>query len=165
MSAKWYALQTKPRKEWAVYDRLENEGVEIFFPVIRVQQRGTRRVRERAYFPSYMFVCVDLEQRGKDALRWIPGAKGLVRFGGEPVPVPESLVANLKKQLARLREERPRGLRQGDRVRIVGGPLKGYDAIFDAHRSGKQRIDVLMSLLGHTAKRLRLDADDVEKAD
>ena len=39
-----------------------------------------------------MFVKLDLSQDGNNVLRWTPGTKGLVRFGGEPAVVPDNLL-------------------------------------------------------------------------
>lgn len=169
MSAKWYVLRTKPNKERSVHRMLVQEGdFEVYFPAIRVQPVNPRASKIRPYFPGYMFVNVDLERHGDNALRWTPGTQGLVRFGGQPAPVPEHLIYELQKRLAKLQEERDRPedeFQAGDRVRIVDGPLEGYEAIFDRRLSGKDRVQLLLSLLSGQATRVKLENSQIEKVE
>ena len=83
-------------------------------------------------------------------LRWMPGASGLVSFGGEPASVPDLLIAAVKKQVDQHNEsvrDREKNFKQGDVVFIQDGPFAGYEAVFDTHISGQDRVRVLLSLL------------------
>lgn len=167
MPAKWYVLRTKPHKERAVYRMLlEEDDLDVYFPALRVDPVNPRASKIRPYFPGYMFVNVDLEEQGENALRWTPGARGLVRFGGQPAPVPEHLIYELQKRLAALQEEEDRPedeFQKGDRVRIVNGPLAGYEAIFDTRLSGRDRVQLLLSLLSGQPTRVKLEDCQIEK--
>lgn len=169
MPAKWYVLRTKPHKERAVYRLLvQKDDLDVYFPALRVKPVNPRASKIRPYFPGYMFVNVDLEQQGDNALRWTPGTKGLVRFGGQPASVPEHLIYELQKRLAALQEEQnqPQGeFQKGDKVRIVDGPLAGYEAIFDVRLSGKDRVQILLSLLSGQATRVKLENHQIEKVE
>jgi transcriptional antiterminator RfaH len=83
-------------------------------------------------------------------LRWMPGASGLVSFDGEPASVPDLLIATVKRHVdyynASLHDELT-DFRQGDMVLIQDGPFAGYEAVFDTHISGQDRVRVLLSLL------------------
>lgn len=169
MPAKWYVLRTKPHKERAVHRMLLQENdLEVYFPSLEVDPVNPRASRIRPYFPGYMFVNIDLEEQGDNALRWTPGTRGLVRFGGQPAPVPEHLIYELKKRLAELQEEEDQPadeFQKGDKVRIVDGPLAGYEAIFDTRLSGKDRVQLLLSLLsGHTT-RVKLEDHQIKKVE
>ena len=166
MAARWYVLRIKPHKERSVYKLLQSQAFEVYFPALKVTPKNPRAARIRPYFPGYLFVCLDLDEMGQNVLRWTPGTKGLVRFGGEPAVVPEALIHELQKRLAALEaagwpaEEK---LAPGDRVRIVAGPFAGYEAIFDAHLSGKNRVRVLLAFLSRHPQRLRLDKAAIER--
>ena len=102
------------------------------------------------YFPNYLFVHVDLDVINVSDLRWMPGASGLVSFGGEPASVPDLLIAAVKKQVDQHNEsvrDREKNFKQGDVVFIQDGPFAGYEAVFDTHISGQDRVRVLLSLL------------------
>lgn len=169
MPARWYVLRTKPHKERAVYRMLlEEDDFDVYFPALRVKPVNPRASKIRPYFPGYMFVNIDLEEEGENALRWTPGTRGLVRFGGQAAPVPEHLIYELQKRLAALQEEKDQpkdDFQTGDRVRIVDGPLAGYEAIFDTRLSGRDRVQLLLSLLSGQPTRVKLEDEQIEKVE
>jgi transcription antitermination factor NusG len=161
----WYVLRTKPHKETAVYRLLKSREVTVYYPTINVEPVNPRSARVRPYFPGYMFVKADLDCVGRSSLEWLPGTQGLVAFGGEAAVVPERLIEAVKKQLAlgRAQGQPTACFRPGDKVRIVAGPLAGYEAIFDAELSGRQRVQVLLTYLHHQPKPIKLDKLDIAK--
>ena len=150
MTLSWYAMRSKPNKEAFLAGQLESYGVEVFYPVLRVKPVNPRSRKLRPYFPNYLFVHVDLDEVKVSDLRWMPGASGLVSFDGEPASVPDLLIAAVKKQVdlfnasARAQEK---NFKQGEPVAIEDGPFAGYEAVFDTHISGQDRVRVLLSLL------------------
>jgi transcriptional antiterminator RfaH len=182
MSNSWYALHVKPHKERAVYNLLlAQEGVQdihapangptktvVFFPSVRVKPVNPRSARVRPYFPGYMFIHANLEAIGANAFSWIPGTKGLVSFGEAPAEVPEQLINELQSRMVEIEEAGGMvfdSLQRGDRVRIISGPLIGYEAIFDMRLPGQQRVQVLLAFLSNHPQRLKLNADAIEKID
>lgn len=161
----WYALRVKPHKEKSVYQLLQARNIDTFFPTIRVKPKNPRAAKERPYFPGYMFVRADLEELGLNAFSWLPGTSGLVTFGDLPAVVPEHLIHEIKQRLAQHQAEAETmtSLRRGDHVRIVSGPFQGYEAIFDMHLPGKERVQVLLAFLSNHLHPLKLDADHVIK--
>lgn len=150
MTVSWYAMRSKPNKEEFLAGQLQAYGVEVFLPLLHVKPLNPRARRFRPYFPNYLFVHVDLAQVNISDLNWMPGASGLVSFGGEPASVPDLLIAALKKQIehynASLRDEHS-GFQRGDVILIEDGPFAGYEAVFDVYTSGQERVRVLLSLL------------------
>lgn len=150
MTLSWYAMRSKPNKEDFLAGQLQAYGVEVYYPVLRVNPVNPRARKFRPYFPNYLFVRVDLEAVNVSDLRWMPGASGLVSFDGKPASVPDLLIAALRKQIdehnAILREQE-KNFRRGDIVLIQDGPFAGYEAVFDTHISGADRVRVLLSLL------------------
>jgi transcriptional antiterminator RfaH len=166
MTMQWYALSVKPHKERAVHQLLNAREVEVFFPTIRVKPKNPRAAKIRPYFPGYMFVYADLRDMGRNAFSWTPGTRGLVSYGGEPAVVPPGLIQELKQRLAEIEAKgglMRATLKKGDRVRIVSGPFEGYEAIFDMHMPGKERVQVLLAFLSSQPKALKLDPEDIEK--
>lgn len=162
---KWYAIHSKPRKEAQVYGYLISKNAEVFYPTIRVKPVNPRAAKVRPYFPGYLFVRADLEETGTSALEWVPGAAGLVSFGGEPAVVPERFIHELQRRLAEMKVIQESGssrFKPGEQVLIVGGAFRGYDAIFDTKLNGDQRVQVLLSWLGRQMK-VEVDADLIER--
>jgi transcriptional antiterminator RfaH len=166
MTVLWYILRVKPHKERFVYRQLQSHPVDPFLPMVRVHPKNPRAAKQRAYFPGYLFVCADLEELGANTLNWIPGAYGVVNFGGEPAVVPPHLITELRRRVETINAagglvfDR---LEQGDRVRIISGPFAGYDALFDMRLPGKDRVQVLMTFLSQYPQPVKLNAADIER--
>ena len=155
----WYAMRSKPCKEDFLWEQLCAREIECFFPRVRVQAVDSRSRKVRPYFPGYLFIHADLEQVGLSALQWMPGAAGLVAFGGQPAWVPENLIHAIRRRVGEIEAaggETLAGLKYGDPVVIREGPFAGYQAIFDARLSGDDRVRVLLSLLSRQQLPLEL---------
>jgi transcription antitermination factor NusG len=160
----WYAIQSKTRKEALLCEQLNIREIETFFPRIRVKPVNPRSRKIRPYFPGYVFGFVDLEQVGKSGLAWIPGAIGVVNFGGEPVPVPDHLINSLQQHLEIINATTYSAVekfRPGDIVTIHWGPFAGYEAVFDASLPGRDRVKVLLRMLERYQLPVELPADQI----
>jgi transcriptional antiterminator RfaH len=158
----WYIFQSKARKEDLLCEQLRLRDVEIFFPTLRVKPVNPRARKIKPYFPGYVFGRVDLSEAGRSILEWIPGAVGIVSFGGDAAPVPDELVATLRQHLAEINETNgstSEKYRPGDLVAIRSGPFAGYEAIFDVHLPGRERVEVLLQLLRGYQVRVELPAE------
>ena len=120
----------------------------------------------RPYFPGYLFVRTRLEDVGQSVFAWLPFVNGLVSFGAEPAVVPEELVGMLKRRVDEINAAgglQMVGLVKGDTVLIHGGPFDKYEAIFDAHVGGSERVHVLLRLLEQRQVRVDLPLEQIEK--
>ncbi|MGQ0605123.1 MAG: transcription termination/antitermination protein NusG [Anaerolineales bacterium] len=165
-SIQWYVMETKPRKETVVWRQLLGHKLEAFYPQlpVGVSRNGGRVFKP--YFPRYLFVWADLEQMGLSRFQHIPHARGLVCVGDEPAPVAEPLVRAIQQ---RVRDVSAGGavfgnLRRGDPVCISGGPFDGYEALFDAHLSGGERVRVLLQVLGRPSLAVLMSAAHILRA-
>jgi transcriptional antiterminator RfaH len=150
LTAAWHVLHSKPSREEFLCDQLLSRELEAYCPRVRVHPANPRARRSRPYFPGYVFVRVALEQVGTSALQWMPGAAGLVSFGGVPASVPDALIQALRRRAEEVRDSDRRwheNLKPGDRVVIEGGPFDGYEAIFETRLPGSQRARVLLNYL------------------
>lgn len=164
-NAKWYVIRAKPHRERVVHAQLSRQGMEVFFPSVKVNPVNPRAARERAYFPGYLFVHLDLEAVGANTLRWLPAAVGLLEFGGEPAIVPPALITQLKSRIASIQAAGGlvlADLVHGDVVKITSGPFTGYEAIFDLRLKGSDRVRVLLELLRRQVS-VEIDAGSLRK--
>jgi transcription antitermination factor NusG len=150
MTQYWYAMRSKPNKESFLAHQLAAYGIEYFYPCIRVTPVNSRSRKMRPYFPNYLFVHVDLEIINMSTLDWMPGASGLVNFGGEHPSVPDHLILALERQINLIETESRElmaNMKKGDLVIVQNGPFAGYEAIFDMRLSGRDRVRVLLNFL------------------
>jgi len=166
MTAYWYALQSKPNKEDALFGQLENQGFEVFYPRIRVTPVNPRAKKIKAYFPGYMFIHVDINAVGLSTFQWMPFARGMVVFDQEPAPVPDTLIQAIRKRVDQVNAaggEIFDGLQKGDEVFIQEGPFAGYEAIFDVRLPGSERVRVLIKLLSQRQMPVELSAGQIKR--
>lgn len=150
MAVSWYVIRSKPNKEEFLAGQLASYDIEVFYPKIRVKTVNPRARKVKAYFPSYLFVRVDLETVSASTLHWMPGAVNLVSFDGEPATVPDALISAVSRQVEHINNSQRNmlhDLKPGDVVSIHDGPFAGYEAIFDGQIPGRERVRVLLTFL------------------
>jgi len=145
--ANWCALYTKPHKERQVGGFLEGKGYEVYVPGIRVRRRGRERFQQ--LFSCYLFARLN----GADdfaSVRFTPGLRRIVSFGGEPAIVPDETIALTRERVARMQESRYRTypFKRGDRVAIRSGPFADFEAVFEHGLSSRDRARILVDCLG-----------------
>jgi len=145
----WYVLRSKPQKEEFLYSQLLARGFEAFFPSLCVKPVNPRSRKVLPYFPGYLFVCVDMNAEGFSTFQWMPGSLGLVSFGGIPPPVPLELIHVLRRNVeqANARFGKQPVFTCGELVTVREGIFDGYQAIFDTHLPGNDRVRVLLQYL------------------
>jgi transcriptional antiterminator RfaH len=163
----WYLIQTKRGKERCVHDKLATMVAEVFLPILktRASRQGHRRGAwgTSPLFPRYLFAKFDLGQRYFD-VKYMPGVGGVVSAGAEPLTVPPLVVDEIKRRsINGVVEPVEDPLRNGDCVRVVDGPFKGFEAIFDRYLSTPERVAILLSTLETNGLRIVLPVDSVAR--
>lgn len=165
MTQEWYVLRSKPNKEDFLRQQLAGQGIEHFYPCLRIIPVNPRSRKIRPYFPGYMFVHVDLDAVDLPSLQWMPGAVGLVSFDGRAAAVPDGLIAALqqrvKDEIIQLKQDRI--FQKGEQVQILAGPFEGYEGIFDTSITGTERVRILIALLKGQALKLDLPVYSIKK--
>lgn len=167
MAISWYVIRSKPNKEEFLAGQLAAYGIKVFYPRIRVKTINPRARKIKPYFPSYLFVQVDLETVSVSTLHWMPGAVNLVSFDGEPAPVPDVLISAIERQVDHInnsQQNQLQGLKPGDAVVIHEGPFAGYEAIFDGQIPGRERVRVLLTFLQKRHLPIELRGDQIGRA-
>src|SRR5262245_2855392 len=93
---KWYVLHSKPNKEEFILQQLSMHNIDAYYPYIKAQPVNLRSRKVRPYFPGYLFVKANLNTIGTSILKWLPGAIGLVEFGGELAYLSDDFVSALR---------------------------------------------------------------------
>jgi transcriptional antiterminator RfaH len=149
-----------------LWEQFYLRGIETYYPRIRVQPVNPRARKIKPYFPGYLFIHVDLNQVEISSLRWMPGAVGLVSFGGEAATIPDELVQTIKQRVDEINEQGGEvfdGLIPGTPIIIRDGPFAGYQAIFDDHLSDTGRVRVFLELLQGRQLRVELPVGQIEQ--
>ena len=148
---KWYCVRTKPKMENIASNSLkEINGINVFCPLIRFKKstkRGKIWFRE-ALFPGYIFVQCDLNY-GFKAINYCRGVACIVRFGSHYPSIPDDEINVLREKIGDnqihviTHEFLP-----GEETSIESGPFKGISAVISRVMPAKERVCVLLDLLG-----------------
>lgn len=161
----WYVMHSKTNKEEFLYEQLRSQDIDAYYPFIRVNPVNPRAKKTKPYFPGYLFIRVDLEKIGTSMLKWAPGSIGLVRFGGEYARVPDFVIEEIRRNLEIINangNKKPQRFKSGDVVEIRSKPFDKYQAIFDSHIPGRERVRVLLQLLNDRQISVELSPEEIE---
>ncbi|SDI79498.1 transcription/translation regulatory transformer protein RfaH [Billgrantia gudaonensis] len=146
---RWYAIQCKGGESFRASEHLDNQGFEIFHPVLEVQKkrRGKLEWVCEPLFPYYLFIRLDRLASNWRPIRSTRGVLKIVSFGDQPLPVDDALIETLRRHASVARDASANVyFRAGEKVEITEGPFKDLSAVFDTHR-GDARAIVLLDLL------------------
>ncbi len=151
---RWYAIETKLRKEKVAARGLGALDLEVFLPWLRCRRRVGSRFQWVLVplFPGYMFCLLDLALSGK-AARYTFGVKDFVKFGNRIAEASADVIQSLRERCPRgIAQAQPRIYRGGEPVVIRGGPFSGLEAIFEEKMKGSERVAVLLNILGRQTR-------------
>ncbi|MEO5719820.1 MAG: transcription termination/antitermination NusG family protein [Chthoniobacterales bacterium] len=159
----WFCIHTAPRQENKVALVLQRElGLEVFSPRIRFRRMrsGAPQWTTEALFPSYLFARLDYLERRRQ-INALPGVTGIVHFGDQAAPVDDSIMTELRL-LVQDNEtiEVTADPQPGSEVVITGGSLRGLRVLVTRVMPARQRIAVLLELLG-SQREVELESDRV----
>jgi transcriptional antiterminator NusG len=147
----WYALYTRSHCEQLVCDQLAAKGFHIFLPKIDAwsQRAGKRHLISVPMFPGYLFLQHAIDKSSYIEVR---KARGLVRILGEcwdrPSIVPDAEIEAIQTTLRASIPVMPHPyLREGQRVRITQGSLRGVEGILIQSKPAKGLLILSVDLL------------------
>ena len=143
----WVGVRVRSRCEKMAADSLRGKGYEVFLPLYRARRQWSDRVKviEQPLFPGYLFCRLDVTARAP--VVETPGVVSFVSFGRTPAAVDEQVIRNIQEII---RSGLPMGpwpyLREGQRVEVSQGPLKGLRGILTRLKN-EFRVVVSVTLL------------------
>src|SRR5919199_1647191 len=170
---RWYVIHTYSGYENKVKTNLEHRistmdvADRIFQVVIPMEgevevKDGQRRTVQRKVFPGYVLVDMKLDDQSWYVVRNTPGVTGFVGSGNKPIPLEESEVRKILKQMT---AEAPRvkiAFEKGQSVRIIDGPFADFIGVVDDILPDKGKVRVMVSFFGRETP-IELDFLQVEK--
>ncbi|MGB2677798.1 MAG: UpxY family transcription antiterminator [Candidatus Acidiferrum sp.] len=157
----WYAIQSCARHEKCIATELERRGVEHFLPLYRSarQWRDRRVLLDLPLFPGYLFVRLALKEKLK--VLQVRGVVRLVGFSGQPYPLPPEEIDALRAGILHGLSVQPHPfLTVGCRVRVMRGPLAGFEGIL-LRKKKVYRVVLSLSLIAQSAT-VEVSATDVQ---
>jgi transcriptional antiterminator RfaH len=151
---RWFVVQTNPREEGRALHYLDEKGVESFFPKIQtVRYKGLRnKMTIEPMFPSYLFTRFKAPEE-LPYVRWTRGVKKILGADDKPIPVGDEVVEFIMRKV----DEKGVAivgsrLKPNDRVRILSGPFKDLNGIFERVIDDRGWAEILLTLVGYHAR-------------
>lgn len=152
-NAEWYVLRVTYQRELVARRLLDDLGVRSFVPTEKVRRKkrgGGYYLREVAKLHNYIFIYSTPEELQQIKTNTIPYLRYMMGKDEQGNPakqfVPEKqmedFMAICASEGARMLDDMM-GLQEGDRVRILTGPLQGVEGIYTkTSPRGRRRVVV-----------------------
>ncbi len=175
---KWYVVHTysgfenkvkKSLEERVKQDALGAEFGEILIPMEVVQEMvmGEKKPSKRKFFPGYILVQMDMNDRTWHLVKGTPKVTGFVGSAKSPKDVPAISDVEVQRLTAQISEgslkPKPKvQFEEGDAVRVIDGPFSNFNGTVEEVKPDKGKVRVLVSIFGR-ATPVELDFMQVEK--
>lgn len=127
----WYAIFTKPRSEKKVFQRMQDNEIEAFLPLVKTVRQWSDRKKtlEVPLIPSYIFVYLP----ENELYRTLPiqGTVSVLKHLGKPAKIREVEIENLRilsNNSDSHNIEHGISVSRGDDVEVTNGPFMGLIA-------------------------------------
>ena len=176
MSKRWYVLHVYSGFEQkisdAIQEQAQKQGLQDFFGDILVPteevvevRKGQRVNAERKFFPGYVLIQMEMDDRAWHLVRNVPKVTGFLGGGKKPIPMTEKEAQQLIKQLQE-GVDRPRPSVTydiGEEVKVTDGPFASFTGVVEEIDEEKQKLKVTVSIFGR-ATPVELEYSQVDKA-
>jgi len=166
---KWYAIFVETGQE-ENFERLLNvlypdDNIQILIPKRKLIERRQGKTYEitKKLFPGYVLVKTQMNTEIYYKLSRLPRVYGVLKDESEPVPIRDEEMAVI---LSLTSDGETIGFsevyKEGERIVVINGPLKGLEGIIEKFDARKRRVKVRIQFLGRE-KRIDLGAHLVNR--
>ena len=175
MAKRWYIVHAYSNFEKKVADAireraasagLEDSFEEIVVPMEEITEvrRGRKVSTERKFFPGYVLVKMDMNDRAFLLIKNTPKVTGFLGADNKPQPISE---AEAQRILNQVKEgvDRPKPsitFEIGEQVRVADGPFASFNGHVEEVDEERSRLKVAVSIFGR-ATPVELEYGQVEK--
>ena len=175
MTKRWYIVHAYSNFEKKVADAIRERATaagldecfeEIVVPMEEVVEvrRGRKVSTERKFFPGYVLVKMDMNDRAFLLIKNTPKVTGFLGADNKPQPISE---AEAQRILNQVKEgvDRPKpsiSFEIGEQVRVADGPFASFNGHVEEVDEERARLKVAVSIFGR-ATPVELEYGQVEK--
>ncbi|MGH2330672.1 antiterminator LoaP [Thermoanaerobacter mathranii] len=166
---KWYVIFTRGGFENKVKNIIQNcfkEEVKLLVPKRKIIERvkGQPVEKIKLLFPGYVFVNAEMSDELYYKMSEVLKRGVFLKEGKRPAFVKEEemkIILSLIKNSDLI--DVSKGIMEGERVKIIEGPLKGYEGLIKKIDKRKKRAKVMLSIAGEL-KSVDLAIEVIENA-
>jgi transcription termination/antitermination protein NusG len=171
----WYIVHTQTGSEEKVKQSLENRILQekmgelvskVIIPTEQVSEirSGKKRITQRKFFPGYLLVEMDLNEKSYLFVKAVPGVTGFIGLGKRPMPLPQKEVDSILKRTedTQIKPSPKIIFEKGEAVRVTEGPFLNFNGTIEEIHPEKGKIKVSVSIFGRSTP-VELEYWQVEK--
>lgn len=157
----WQVIYTYPKFEKKIKKELERLEIDCFLPMHNVIRQWSDRKKKLTLplFPNYLFVRADTNNRWQ--IQKVNGVVNFVTHAGKLSYVSDSIINSLKLATLSKLEVSNEQFVEGDKVRVMNGPLIGLSGIL-VKRKGRCKLAITIETMRQSVM-VEVDAEDLEK--
>jgi transcriptional antiterminator NusG len=175
MTKRWYIVHAYSNFEKKVADAIRERAAaagldecfeEIVVPMEEVVEvrRGRKVSTERKFFPGYVLVKMDMNDRAFLLIKNTPKVTGFLGADNKPQPISETEAQRILNQVKE-GVDRPKPsitFEIGEQVRVADGPFASFNGHVEEVDEERARLKVAVSIFGR-ATPVELEYSQVEK--
>jgi len=171
----WYVVHTQTGSEERVKTSLQNKIAseslqdlitKVIIPTEQISEvrSGKKKISQRKFFPGYLLVEMELNEKTYLFVKTAPGVTGFIGLGKKPMPLPKDEVDNILKrtQDTQAKPSPKIVFEKGEQVRVTEGPFLNFNGTIDEIHPEKGKIKVSVSIFGRSTP-VELEYWQVEK--
>lgn len=171
----WYVVHTQTGSEEKVKSALEKRIAQdamqdlvtkVIIPTEQISEvrSGKKRISQRKFFPGYLLVEMELDEKTYLFIKGVPGVTGFIGLGKRPMPLPQTEVDNILKRTEETQvKPSPKIIfEKGEQVRVKDGPFVNFNGAIEEIHPEKGKLKVSVSIFGR-ATPVELEYWQVEK--
>lgn len=165
MAKRWYVIHTYSGHENKVKNDLEHrievyglkdKVVDIQIPteeVTEILEGGERKTKTVNVYPSYVLVRMEMDDNTWSVVRNTPGVTGFVGVNGKPSPLTRDEYNKMMRRSgvnneAEVPTRTSTSLEPGQSVRVLSGPLAGFDGQISEVNAETGKVKVMLAIFG-----------------
>ena len=159
----WYAVHTRARHEKMVAERLLEQGISTYLPIVKETHRWSdrKKIVELPLFSCYVFARFTPSNQERLRICKTIGVLQVVGMQGEAISIPDEQIDAVRVLMnEQLAWSAHPFLKIGQRVRICSGALKGVEGILVA-RNGDRTLVVSVDVIQRSLA-VRIEGYQVE---
>ncbi len=159
----WFAVWTRSRQEKCAASMLEALGIPHFLPLKTEahQWSDRKQIVTVPLFSGYLFVRMNLAKHNRLEVLNAPGIAGFVGNQTGPSPIPDQQIEDIRTVLeTRVECTVLPLLNEGDRVRVLRGPLAGIEGRL-VRSNSTSRLSISIEMI-HKSLLVNVSRQDVE---
>jgi transcription termination/antitermination protein NusG len=175
MTKRWYIVHAYSNFEKKVADAIRERaamaGLDEYFEEIVVPmeevvevRRGRKIATERKFFPGYVLVKMDMNDRAFLLIKNTPKVTGFLGADNKPQPITDTEAQRILNQVKE-GVDRPKpsiSFEVGEQVRVADGPFASFNGHVEEVDEERARLKVAVSIFGR-ATPVELEFAQVEK--